>query len=227
MAYAANGDKSYFDLDAKFQQMNSEMQNSINQALNNFENTITQYVQSTVNNAVNSAVNSLNADINRKIDSASDRILNQVKGDLYPIGSIYITVRSDFNPATKFGGTWSKIPDGCYLMSVANSVYVPGDNNMRTPASTGGAFYTTIGINNIPEHTHGTDSSKTAPNRGFATFDTSTDIDGTGVGLQPNSSGGLYHVGYSKVTGKAGKASPNPLVIVPPYYTVYAWRRTG
>ena len=65
--------------------------------------------------------------------------------DVYPIGSIYMSVEST-NPGTLFGGTWEQIKDKFLLAS--GDTYQPG--------TTGGdASYTfTINLTNLPQHRH-------------------------------------------------------------------------
>ena len=57
----------------------------------------------------------------------------------YPVGSIYMSISSNFNPNTSFGGTWSKIAEGQCLIQ-AGSAYTLG--------STGGNKKETINFDN-------------------------------------------------------------------------------
>lgn len=64
--------------------------------------------------------------------------------DVYPVGSIYMSV-NNVNPATLFGGTWEKIAGGRCLIG-ANSSYALG--------TTGGEATHLLNANEIPSHNH-------------------------------------------------------------------------
>ena len=65
---------------------------------------------------------------------------------VYPVGSIYINVSNDANPATLLGGgTWERLQDGRVLIG-ANSTYTAG--------STGGEASHTITTAEMPSHSH-------------------------------------------------------------------------
>ena len=64
--------------------------------------------------------------------------------DVYPVGSIYMSV-NNVNPATLFGGTWEQIAGGRCLIG-ANSNYALG--------TTGGEATHLLNANEIPSHNH-------------------------------------------------------------------------
>lgn len=64
---------------------------------------------------------------------------------LYPIGSIYISTSSTFNPQTAWGGTWVNTADGRCLIG-ANDKYPLG--------STGGETEHALTIDEMPAHRH-------------------------------------------------------------------------
>lgn len=90
--------------------------------------------------------------------------------EIYPVGSIYLTVNSNLDPEELFGGTWELISQGKTLVGVDEN-----DNDFNTARKTGGYKSVTLNTNQIPAHTHG---SKTLT--GGADFrrysDGSTDI---------------------------------------------------
>ena len=74
---------------------------------------------------------------------------NKIKGWVnsheHPVGSVYITISSNFNPADQWGGTWAKIAEGqCLIQS--GSTYTLG--------STGGEAYHYLTGNEMPPHGH-------------------------------------------------------------------------
>ena len=64
--------------------------------------------------------------------------------DIYPVGSIYMSVNS-VDPGTLFGGTWERIKDR-FLLAAGDS-YGAG--------ATGGEAMHTLTIDEMPSHTHG------------------------------------------------------------------------
>lgn len=64
---------------------------------------------------------------------------------LYPVGSIYISTSSTFNPQTAWGGTWKKTADGRCLI---------GANGTYTLGSTGGEESHTLTVEEMPNHRH-------------------------------------------------------------------------
>ena len=63
----------------------------------------------------------------------------------YPVGSIYISTSSTFNPQTAWGGTWKKTADGRCLI---------GASDKYPLRSTGGEAEHTLTVNEMPTHRH-------------------------------------------------------------------------
>ena len=70
--------------------------------------------------------------------------LGNVINLIYPVGSLYWTSDSNFNPNTSFGGTWTRIKDK-FILAAGDTYQV---NN------TGGTATTTLSVNNLPSHSH-------------------------------------------------------------------------
>lgn len=164
--------------------------------------------------------------------------------DMYPVGSIYMSVNST-NPGTLFGGTWERIQDKFLL--AAGSSYSAG--------STGGSASRSLTTSNLPSHTHSIPSLKgTAASAGnhqhksetgsmfYGTKGNSTaEITGLNPGGSFNdtsASGGVRRVltqttgahthsvtVNSGTTGSSGSGSS--FSILPPYIAVYVWKRTA
>lgn len=119
----------------------------------------------------------------------------------YPVGAIYIsTTAESLEPANLFGGTWEQIND--VFLLAAGTTYPPG--------STGGEATHTLTIDEMPSHSH--------------------NYLGT-VAAQPGGSTYAGTVGYgSSATGgtpitpvyAGGDSAHNNM---PPYLTVYMWKR--
>lgn len=121
--------------------------------------------------------------------------------NLYPIGSIYISV-IDVNPANYFGGTWVAFGTGRCLVGVDTS-----QSEFNTVMKTGGSKY-------MQKHRHfvtheGGDAHVTLGN---GTWGWSSGI----IPLSGNNAGS--HI----ITEYQGKGNAQNLQ---PYITVYMWRR--
>ena len=122
-------------------------------------------------------------------------------GDIksYPIGSIYISA-SSATPGSLFGGTWERIKD-VFLLSAGNT-YAAG--------STGGEATHTLTVEEMPAHAH--DSKDLGINWSSGPFQHLVQYTNEG---SPK--------GRAIVTDNTGggKSHNN----MPPYLTVYMWRR--
>ena len=127
---------------------------------------------------------------------------------IYPIGSIYISTSSTFNPQNVWGGTWRKTADGRCLIG-ANDKYPLG--------STGGEATHTLTIDEMPAHTH-------APHSGYSGFLQSTKgWTNTGaLQFQEDTSGKhKFYNSYNIGSTGGGKSHNN----MQPYLAVYIWER--
>ena len=133
------------------------------------------------------------------------------KSGFFPVGYIYITTRLA-SPAGIFGGTWEQIKD----------VFLLAAGNTYTAGSTGGEANHTLTEDEMPSHAHDT-SNALALGENIAagggtgaqypwvyTSDTNIKIDGQRVVTKVNSTGG-------------SQAHNN----MPPYLTVYMWKRVS
>ena len=119
---------------------------------------------------------------------------------IYPVGAIYLSVVNT-NPGTLFGGTWEQIKD-VFLLS-AGDTYIGG--------STGGEATHQLTTSEMPQHRHRIGYRHGARLSTSGTYYT--------VGGSEEDGGGGY--GYSNYTG-SGDSHNN----MPPYVTVYMWKRT-
>jgi hypothetical protein len=137
-------------------------------------------------------------------------------GDVYPVGSVYISIVST-NPATLLGvGTWSAFATGRTLVGID-----AGQTEFDTVEETGGANTHTLITAEMPSHTHVQDAhSHTAPV--FAT-------DANGPNFDRSAGGGAEGVATTNATTATnqntggGEAHNN----LQPYIVVYMWKRTA
>ena len=87
-----------------------------------------------------------------KSDSRIANILDQV----YPIGSIYMSLTQSTTPATLFGGVWSAIGAGRVLMGHGQGTDHNGDtyNGVVGATDNVGAYDHTLSLSQMPRHRH-------------------------------------------------------------------------
>jgi hypothetical protein len=147
---------------------------------------------------------------------------------LYPVGTIYTNASVATNPGTLLGfGTWAAFGTGRVLVGV-NS----GDTAFDTLEETGGSKTKTLDANNI-KHYHGTGNGVSNDDGFFTGRAWSLSSNGTTyshfiageTGAASNSSGALTSGSLSTTTPIMD--SPTAFDILPPYITVYMWKRTA
>ena len=123
--------------------------------------------------------------------------------DIYPVGSIYMSVNST-NPRTLFGGTWTQLKDRFLL----------GAGSTYTNGSTGGEASHTLTVNEMPSHSH--------PQ--YVTV-------GSGGSLSANCDYDSYVSGKARKSSQNVSTDPagggNSHNNMPPYLVVYMWQRTS
>lgn len=142
---------------------------------------------------------------------------NFVLDNVYPIGSIYMNVNST-NPGTLFGGTWEQI-QGKFLLGMSSS-YPAG--------SQGGEASHTLTTAEMPSHGH-----NPANESGYYGFITNSKkaFEVGDMGVQSGSgryypySTATFDISRNSLTGTTGggKSHNN----MPPYLSIYIWKRTA
>lgn len=129
---------------------------------------------------------------------------------IYPVGSIYMSVNKT-SPATLFGGTWEQLKDR-FLLS-AGDTYSAGD--------TGGSATVALSESQIPKHYHNIikywEGGSTVDTSKFPSWAMQVKIDSVNNVSTPTTgtNGGTGYVGGSQAHNN-----------MPPYLTVYMWKRT-
>ena len=151
----------------------------------------------------------------RTISASVEEISNNVKyidkkiSDLlnmfYPVGSIYETMDSSFDPNEKWGGTWERIK-GRVLVGVDEN-----DSDFNTAEKTGGEKTHTLVVSELPQHTHANYAKRTNI--------TINNSGNTHVTCHSSNSGAT--VGNNIGSTGEGVAHNN----LQPYITCFIWKR--
>lgn len=122
---------------------------------------------------------------------------------IYPIGAIYLSV-SATNPAILFGGKWEQIKDRFLL--AAGDTYAIG--------TTGGEATHKLTIEEMPSHKHQIKTNND---------DWNNSANGGNYGTTHDGANSWYNTNwYTENSG--GNAAHNNM---PPYLTVYMWKRVA
>lgn len=119
---------------------------------------------------------------------------------VYPVGAIYMST-VDVSPAGIWGGTWERIKD-CFLLSAGDS-YAAG--------AVGGEATHTLTVDELPAHNHKSYPGGYSAGGGTPGW--------ASIWAAPEYPSYYYDVGYT-----GGGQSHNNM---PPYLTVYMWKRTA
>lgn len=151
----------------------------------------------------------------RTISASVEEISNNIKyidkkiSDLlnmfYPVGSVYETMDSSFDPNKKWGGTWERIK-GRVLVGVDEN-----DSDFNTAEKTGGEKTHTLVVSELPQHTHANYAKRTNI--------TINNSGNTHVTCHRTNSGAT--VGNSIGSTGEGVAHNN----LQPYVTCFIWKR--
>ena len=193
----------------------------------------------------------------RMVDTKLNWLYGQLQdtaSKLYPVGSVYISFNSA-DPSTLFGGTWVRLKDTFLLAN--------GDS--YAPNTSGGSATKTIGVNNLPSHTHSCSTVgnhthtrgsmnitgsivNTDESEAWGGADTFSSSGALSIsvkqyeygGIFTSEGGGVSGISFDASRSWSGATSSNgshthtigntgsslPLNIMPPYQTVYMWKRT-
>lgn len=162
-------------------------------------------------------------------------IKNEIAKDIYPVGSIYMSVNST-EPSTLFGGTWERLKGrfliGAGAVADTNSNTNFGSLGAEKPnivsGETGGQYYHKLNIDEMPEHHHDTNDYTLVVNKNAAQIKTNMGAkpvinDGEYTNIIPNIKATKNEDGNA--TGDAGGDGKHNNM--PPYLAVYMWKRTA
>ena len=143
---------------------------------------------------------------------------------IYPVGSIYIAMSNDINPETLFGGSWTRIAQGRFLVGVGGNSGSQEDGNgdrykfnagqdntldNTPPNAPLGEYNHTISIDEMPSHTHDIDGN---------------DDFGSGQPLAAHVSPDDFEGDITRTESAGGDSFHNN---TPPWFGAYMWKRTA
>lgn len=199
-------------------------------------------------NSLQTAIEALETKVGIENSSATESIDYIIKNNIWPVGSVFLSVVS-INPATLMGfGTWSQIAQGQMLIGQKAT-----DADFNVAEETGGAKTVTIVQANLPnistgagtahthvqnEHTHTINDPGHRHNQaqtqvesgsGSTCADNSTTNEwttataGTGITINNATPTNQNESTHTHSLGGSGTA----ISVVNPYFVVYAWKRTA
>lgn len=147
-------------------------------------------------------------------------VIRSVLDFFYPVGTIYMTEDKNFNPSTRWGGTWVLIKDRM-IIGAGNSYAVKstGGNSSHSHSTQGHA----LSINEMPSHNHATQTNTSVyPSGGGG--------DSKAVVPYKVGTGQTGRVTIVENTGSSQSHSHGDTgwsSSIPPYYAAYIWRRVA
>lgn len=165
----------------------------------------------------------------------------QLLNYIYPVGAIYISVNPT-TPDVLFGGKWEQI-NGRFLFAEINDDGVEANTSNAfgtlnkgqfagwcRAGEMGGEFYHTLSIDEIPSHSHisknyshNYDNGVTIPSGHSYAKTYGGTIEGTWSFTQENlPNGEINEMAETSETGNSVRHSN-----MPPYLSVYMWKRIG
>lgn len=156
---------------------------------------------------------------------SQEAVLNSV----YPVGSIYMSMNSA-SPASLFGGTWSQLT-GRFLVGVG----YPGSNTTSTYGTTstyeyymdtnskGGSKSIKLELKNLPDLDEKLGMKTTGNN-----YDRSiTPYEAGGIDANMSWSTNVQHTDGANAIRDKRSEKNIPYTYLPPYLSVFMWRRTA
>lgn len=145
----------------------------------------------------------------------------QCKKDLYPVGSVYVSITDSRNPADILGfGTWEALPAGYGLVAQGTATAEDGSTLTFTAGSKSGEFKHKLTVGELASHSHEEGDWMWAVSKSFSA--------GTyNIGNATNGNAIPYHDGKTDqkvITVSAGNNERHNNVA--PCVSAYLWQRT-
>lgn len=155
--------------------------------------------------------------------------IGEIALSAYPIGTIYTTEDSAFDPNVTFGGTWVAYGAGRVLVGLDS-----GDTDFDTAGETGGAKTVTLTTAEMPSHTHTQNShNHTQNNHGHSINSGTTDGTFAAVRRASAADAAALDIDAATATNQSATATNQNTggggahANVQPYIVVCRWKRTA
>lgn len=147
--------------------------------------------------------------------TVNDAVL-QAKKDLYPVGSVYVSLTNSSNPADILGfGTWEALPAGYGLVAQGTATAEDGTSLTFTAGSKYGEFKHQLTVGESARHCHETNEDAAGLFEGWG----NKAQNGWVTAAKQNNNGGTYRTAYA-----GGNQYHNN---VAPCIAAYVWQRTA
>lgn len=131
---------------------------------------------------------------------------------IYPVGCLFITTDTTFNPNITFGGTWARLEGDVYLKNIPSTSSQPIGNYGGTSTEH------KIPIESMPNHEH-----LVRNNYGYIDTTSNSGTGSWGQKFNPSSSGGTaVSSNHYRAIGAGGGQAYYPY-----YYGIICWHRTA
>ena len=140
---------------------------------------------------------------------------------VYPVGSIYMSV-SSVSPEVLFGGQWQRIT-GKFLLAATDG---GSSGASQAAGNEGGAASNTLTENNLPQISGSFDVRNAGTSAMVSTAAGKVSI-GNGGSASPTAAPSGSANTMRKVSFSFGKSSPDAITNLPPFLSVYVWKRTA
>lgn len=160
-----------------------------------------------------------NLEIKQSIDEINTEI-QEIWDKIYPIGSIYMSVNST-NPSTLFGGKWSQLKDR-FLLGVGDTYKVVNNPGGST------THQHNFGVSNTSSKNVVSGNEVRATLNGGNTNSTNNTKVASGQNVNTNSALGNGQAwDYADADRWVSIGTTSSTSHLPPYLTVYMWKRTA
>ena len=165
-----------------------------------------------VYNELMGITDSENSEFATIINNLSARVAT-LENQIYPVGSIYISV-SATNPSEIFGGTWESYGEGRTLIGAGSGTDANNETVDFAEGSTGGEYRHTLLVEEMPSHNHQSGTEALYNNFGGGIY----------VGQRTWWTSNTMYSAYSQAnTSTTGNSQPHNNL--QPYIVTYMWKR--
>ena len=145
-----------------------------------------------------------------EVQKTINESISEAKLNIYPIGSIYISVNEQ-NPSEYIGGTWESYGQGRTLVGAGTGTDSNSIQRVFAINSTGGEYQHKLTTSEMPSHTHGINSADQESSGAW------------GYGISWDGKGDMTS-GSNRISNTGGGQYHNN---VQPYIVTYIWKRVS